>query len=346
MKLRGVTYDAGMVLGIQWRPVFDLVAVRRELQVIREDLHCNTVRICGRDIDRLTTAAGIALELGLDVWLSPAMWNKRTAVTVEYVREAAKAAELLRTQWPDRLVFCVASEATLFVKGIVPGSNVTKRPRDFFREFKTEKHVEPLNRFLAQCAEVARQSFHGPLSYASLPFEEVDWSLFDVVGVDHYRDARSKDHYLDVLAPLLESGKPVVITEFGMRSYEGAGTSGSLGFGVVDSKSQFLHSLPMVGKWFRPRLKPGLHVRDEALQARELLDTLNILEGAGVEGAFVSTFVDQIAPYDDDPRFDLDMSSLSLVKTFETGYGTTYPDMKWEPKESFRTVATFYEEHA
>ena len=64
------------------------------------------------------------------------------------------------------------------------------------------------------------------------------------------------------------------------------------------------------------------------------------------EGAFVMTFVDPIAPYDDDPRYDLDMSSFSLVKSLGRGeHGTTYPDMAWEPKESFRAVAEYYSRH-
>jgi len=33
---------------------------------------------------------------------------------------------------------------------------------------------------------------------------------------------------------------------------------------------------------------------------------------------------------------------MSLVKYYEEGHGTTYPDMPWEPKESFRAVADFY----
>jgi len=62
----------------------------------------------------------------------------------------------------------------------------------------------------------------------------------------------------------------------------------------------------------------------------------------GVEGAFVATFVEPIAPFNEVARYDLDMSALSLVKTFEKGRGTTYPDMTWEPKESFRSVANYY----
>jgi hypothetical protein len=54
-----------------------------------------------------------------------------------------------------------------------------------------------------------------------LPWEAVDWSLFDFVGVDHFRDARIKDRYVEMLEPLARYGKPVVVTEFGMRAYQG-----------------------------------------------------------------------------------------------------------------------------
>jgi hypothetical protein len=77
-----VSYDVGRVMGLNWRPVFDRRVVHRELEIVRDDLHCNAVRICGRDIDRLTTAAEDALTLGLEVWLSPEMWNKSPRETL------------------------------------------------------------------------------------------------------------------------------------------------------------------------------------------------------------------------------------------------------------------------
>ena len=36
--------------------------------------------------------------------------------------------------------------------------------------------------------------FGGPITNASTPFEVVDWSLFDVIGVDHYRNSKVDDH--------------------------------------------------------------------------------------------------------------------------------------------------------
>jgi hypothetical protein len=152
-----------------------------------------------------------------------------------------------------------------------------------------------------------------------------------------------------MLRPAFESGKPVVITEFGVQTYEGAEVNGAgLGGNIIDFKSQFLHyKLPLLGRFVRPKLTAGKHVRDEGLQARELIDQLAVLDGAGVYGAFVSLFVFQINPYDDDPRYDLDMASMSLVKYYEGGKrrGATYPDMPWEPKESFRAVADYFAKH-
>ena len=114
-------------------------------------------------------------------------------------------------------------------------------------------------------------------------------------------------------------------------------SSGALGFGVVDTKTLFLHHLPLVGRLIRPRLN-GSYVRDEALQARELAETLSILDASGVDGAFVASFDEPWATFSD----NLDMSALSLVKTYADRPGTTYPGMAWEPKQAFTAVASFY----
>ena len=66
MKRKGVCYDVGRVMmGSNWRPNFDPKVIHRELEIIKNDLHCNAVRICGLDIDRLVTASQNALAQGL-----------------------------------------------------------------------------------------------------------------------------------------------------------------------------------------------------------------------------------------------------------------------------------------
>jgi hypothetical protein len=358
MERKGVSYDAGRVMAGNWRPVFDPGVVQRELEIIRNDLHCNAVRICGLEIKRLVKAAEMALELGLEVWLSPEMWDKGQAETLAYITKAAEAAEELRVRWPERLVLLVGSELTLFMQGIVPGRNLTQRMRNpsFRKNTLAGKHNAPMNAFLANANEQVRQVFHGKVSYASLIWEAVDWSLFDFVGVDHYRSRLIKERFAEMLQPLFATGKPVVITEFGCRTYSGADTSteGMAG-DILDYRPNLGVAFSMLtnpirtwltGKQMPPprmQLKPGNYIRDEEMQARELMDQLGVLGRAGVNGTFVMTFLSPTNPYNDEPRLDLDMNSYSLVKSYEHGrHGTTYPNMAWEPKEAFYAVADFY----
>jgi hypothetical protein len=42
-----------------------------------------------------------------------------------------------------------------------------------------------------------------------------------------------------------------------------------------------------------------------------------------------------------DPRDDLDLASFGIVKVLQDGRGQTYPDMTWEPKAAFRTLAGY-----
>jgi hypothetical protein len=340
-------------MGFNWRPDFDSKVVHRELEIIKNDLHCNAVRICGLNVDRLMVAAEDALKQGLEVWLSPELWDKKPQQTLSYIIKAARAAETLRQRWPEGLVFIVGSELTLFMQGIVEGRNITARMSNpnFLSRIKAGEHNKPLNEFLARTNSSVMEIFQGRVTYASLLWEAVDWSLFDFVGVDHYRITGIEDKYIEMLKPAFSHNKPVVITEFGYGTCQGGlGSEGflsssGLGRNIVDHRSQFLHHLPILGRFVRPHIK-GIHVRDEGWQARKLVEQLTVLDGSGVEGAFIYQFVSPLWPHDDNPRYDLDMASSSLVKSYADGkHGTTYPDMTWEPKESFKAVADYYADH-
>jgi hypothetical protein len=341
-------------MGFNWRPDYDPAIVNRELEIIRDDLHCNAVRICGLDIERLAATAEDALRLNLEVWFSPEMWDKAPEQTLSYVTNAAARAEKLRSQWPDKIVFSVGSELTLFMQGIIPGKTFGARMKnpDLLNLVKAGEHNKPLNDFLGKANAAVRGVFHGKVTYASLVWEAVDWSLFDLVGVDHYRIKNIEDKYVEFLKPSFSSGKPVVITEFGYGTGEGGigsqgflGTSGLSG-GIIDLKSQFLHyAVPILGRFVKPRVV-GNPVRNESWQASKLIENLKILDDSGVDGAFIFQFISQITPYSDDPKYDLDIASSSLVKYYEhRGQGNSYPDMPWEPKESFRAVAEYYASH-
>lgn len=335
--------------GQDWRPDFTAQTAHRELEIIRNDLHCNAVRICGEDIGRLATAAQIALSLGLEVWASPELWDRSTDETVDYIATAARTMQGLQRQRPDQLVLVVASEVTLFMQGIVEGNSVFERLGNpgFWDTVRSGAHNPGVNAFLARAARAARGSFDGPLTYASVPLETVDWSPFDFVGVDLYREARIRDRFTDMLRPYFVSGRPVVITEFGCCTYRGAADDGGRGFMIADYSRQ-------------PVQLKGDYARDEPGQARELTDLLSTFNSAGVDGTFVMTFIAPLNPTSSIAKFDLDLASYSLVKSYmvealelmaaeypqaarkQPSLGAPYVDMPWDPKLAFSAVAEYY----
>lgn len=348
MRRKGVLYDVGRVMGGNWRPDYDPHIVRRELQIIAEDLHCTAVKICGRDSARLVVASEAALEAGLEVWFSPELWNRSPAATLEYINQAAVTAGKLRTRWPGRVVFSVGTELSFFMRGILEGATYRRRTRHqaLRRQIISGVSDRRLNAFLSAAAGQARRGFTGPITYASLPFERVDWTPFDVIGIDHYWMRLLEDRYLGQLEPLLGQGKPVVITELGFRTRTGADQTGPMGpenFALVSTAASLL--VPPARRFLRPRVRT-INERNEQLQAQLIRYQLQLLYTAGVDGAFVHTFVTPIMTHGHDPRHDLDTDSFSIVKSYPPGeHGATYPDMTWEPKEAFHAIADYYANH-
>jgi hypothetical protein len=233
------------------------------------------------------------------------------------------------------------------MRGIIQGRTYNRRTHmPALREvIRSGAHNRPLNEFLARASAAAREVFRGPVTYASLPFERVDWDNFDIIGIDHYWRESTKDRYLKTLGPLLASGKPVVITEFGFRTHTGADQAGPEAPANMDPLTMSLHMLPLTRRLVRPRVKT-IHERNEELQARSLLRQLELLDSAAVDGAFVYTFTAPLFAHSDDPQHDLDTDSYSLVKPCPTGQrSVTCPGMRWEPKKSFTAVAGYYAAH-
>jgi len=338
MNRKGINYDVGIEFFEEYmsRPSFDPKVVHREIEIIKSDLHCNAIRISGTDIDRLMVAAEDALKQGLEVWLSPHLHDKTPDETLAYIVRCAERAEVLRKQWPN-LVLIVGCELTWFMDGILKGDSFEERlgsPLAVLIKLKwLGLHNKPLNIFLSKLTKAVRMVFNGQITYASAPLEKIDWSLFDFVGLDYYRSAQNRDSYGERLKRHFTHDKPVVITEVGLCGYQGAENKGARGFMIVDGSNP-------------ERLKLNAeYVRDEAMQARELIDMLKIIETSGAEGAFAFTFVTPALAYNDDPKFDIDMAGYGIVKSYTGGkHGKTYPDMFWEPKAAFKALAKYYAE--
>lgn len=330
MNRKGVNYDVGTQFGDGLsRPLFDLDMVRRELEIIKQDLRCSAIRISGLHSERLIASAAIAHELGLEVWLSPLLHDRSPAETLAHMRECASKAEILRRTSPS-LVFVLGCECTLFMQGLLPGDSFHERigSPGFSESLHSGRHNEPLNAYLREALSAVRSVFGGAVTYASTSFEDVDWTAFDYIGVNHYRMAHDRISYGRQLSRYRQFNKPLIVTEFGCCTYRGAENVGSMGWAIIENAEGIV------------RLN-GDYVRDEALQAREITDMFTELDAAGVDGAFVYTFVSPLLVHVDAPRLDFDLASYSLVKTYFDHNGVTYPGMPWEPKAAFHAVAQF-----
>jgi hypothetical protein len=335
-----MTYDTGFIRhGEISRERFDPGVVRRELAIIRDDLHCNAVQVTGGDPDRLELAAGYAAELGLEVWFSPYPLELSPGEILSLFTACAGRAERLREGGAE-VVFVTGVELSIMNQGFMPGDSAGERlglllsqPPDRRRERLAEVSAR-LNDFLRDAATVVRERFRGRVTYAAIPVERVDWTLFDIMSVELIRNAEVAGQYREGVRTLVAQGKPVAITGFGSAAYRGAGDRGARAMEIIEYDE---------GTGAPVRLN-GKYIRDEADQATYLREMLEIFDTEGVDGTFVFLFELSNLPHrpDGDPRLDLDLASPGIVKTLEGRHGDTYPDMAWEPKAAFTAVAECY----
>jgi hypothetical protein len=138
------------------------------------------------------------------------------------------------------------------------------------------------------------------------------------------------DGFEDEIRAFAAREKPAAITEFGCTTHRGAADLGARGMSMVEWDGP------------RPVALKGEFARDEQEQATYLREVLDVYTEAGIDTAFVCTFATYNLPHSDDPRRDFDVASYGVVKVLEQGFGTTYPDLRWEPKAAFAVLADYY----
>src|SRR5256885_5612713 len=175
LRAKGIGYDTGFSFdGVTRRP-FGHKLVRRELQIIRDDLHCTAVRLFGGDLDRLEFAARHAADLGLEVWFSPFTYQLGPEEMFNLLADSAERAERIRRRGAE-VVFVTGAELSLFNTGFLPGHSLQERTapllqrRPGIRELVADV-PERINKFLASATAVARERFGGEGTYASGPLE-------------------------------------------------------------------------------------------------------------------------------------------------------------------------------
>jgi hypothetical protein len=331
MRGKGINYDTGFSPGGEnSRPEFDAEIVRREMRVIASELRCTAVRVTGGEPGRLSIAAEQAAAAGLEVWFSPFPCELPTEELGPLFADCADRAEHLRRSGA-RVVLVTGAELTLFAAGYLPGGDFferVKRVQSPGQEHNAAFAALPakLNGVLAETAAAARERFSGPVTYASAPWEPVDWQPFDIVAIDSYRDATNAGGYRDELRRYLGHGKPLAVTEFGSCCYAGAADRGGTGWAIIDESAD------------PPRLD-GDYPRDEAEQARYLEDLHAVFQEEGVDLAFWFTFAGYNLPHCAEPRQDLDLISYGVVTMLDDGPPAGYRGLGWQPRQVFGALA-------
>lgn len=343
MRYRGVVYDVGLKFTVgQPSSVepFSPALVEHDINVIAHDLFANAIRIEGEEVDRLVVAAREAHAAGLKVFLNPWKMNAHVRDLPGYFSKAAEAAEILRLDGLD-IVFVSGCEITLFNEGILPGSTLFERLESVAQLVQTSTPLEAgarhkeisdlLGVTLAEIVGEVRRKFNGQITYSSGTWEVVNWELFDMVGVDYYRNGEAAKEYLDGLDKYRVE-KPLVVMEVGSCAYEGAAARGAGGFMVLqgvnpDGTGRFVDDV--------------VPTRSEQEQADYIGEQLDLLSRAGVDGVFIYVFSFPTYPTGEGMK-DLDMVSFSLVKTFPSHDSRASGIPPWAPKKSFWRVAEFY----
>jgi hypothetical protein len=354
---RGVAYDVGSGFatgqGELSRNLWGTSLMEAEIGLIRGKLNGNSVNIYGTDLGRLSQTAAYAVQRGLHVWLDPRLPDGSQDDAIDHLAEVARIAESLRVQGAD-IDLTVGGAHTILTPGIYPGEPYLQRIANIFfdgdgrfglrtgqtmDEWLTPKvtaslteSAPRLNAFLGRAAETARGIFHGRLGYSSTPWEQVDWEPFDLIGIEYFLmpSYLSPEQHLEFLARYRKWDKPVFICGFGTASYQGAEEKGFFSWDIIDRSSEPL------------TIVPG-PVRDEGAQAAYFEKMLGVFEQAGVRGTAPTDLVHPTHPHHPtDPRRDLDMASMAIVKCIREDYDNHDSEYRRELKASFLAISDYY----
>lgn len=326
MRVFGMNYDTGFVsAGSTTHEPFVAETVQRDLRVIRDELHCDAVRITGGVQDRLELTASLAAEAGLEVWYCPFTNGLDRDGLMAFVLDGAQRAERLRRSGAS-VVYLTGSEIAMFTDGFLPGRDLAERMALFTEPMRMREAVPAaraaVHDFLAEAVPAVRDRFAGPVSYAAIPLEAVDWAPFDIIASDAgYRDATNAAAFPQTLAAAVGQGKPYAATEFGCCTFRGAADVA----GASEPVTYDQHGRAA-------KLTAELE-RDEEGQARYIVDLLRDYDAGGVDAAFVYTFANRHLPTTDDPERDFDLAARGIVRVL--------PDGSWTPKAAFHAVAAY-----
>src|SRR5262249_47962131 len=185
MRAKGITYDTGFVRqGAISRERFDPHVVQRELGIIRDDLHCNAVRITGGDPARLELAATSAADPRPEGWVSPYPLELTADAMLTLSPDCAERAERVRQRGAE-VVFVGGAELSLMNPGFLRGETAADRVALLLnaepdrRRERVGELSGRVNDFLRDAVAGVRERFGGRLAHAATPRARVHRTPLD-----------------------------------------------------------------------------------------------------------------------------------------------------------------------
>ena len=344
MKIKGMNYD----IGIEFRygdsssklNLFNKEYLKRDLEIIRDELHCNAIRLSGTDVQDMIDGTEIVLQAGLDCWTSPHYIDAPLQDVEDKTQALAAGLEPLRAKYPDHEVVIIYGCEMHHFAPFLPGDNYSERlaaiGQPDFPQILADASAK-LNDYFARVIPKMREVFGGRITYTTVTFETIDWTPFDIICLDQYKSMHNRDTFKQELTPFIEmakaQNKSFVIPETGYCCFKGCSDHGAAGFMVL---------YPVGDGKLNMEIE-----RAEQEQADAFTDVLTDIDSLDVEGVFAFTFVYSQMPHvENDPIHDLDMAGFGIVKTYPDGkMGSTYEGVNWEPKEAFYAIRDFYKLH-
>ncbi|MFI6100073.1 hypothetical protein ACIA8G_31370 [Lentzea sp. NPDC051213] len=333
-RLRGgVCYDTGVVhmagepsSRVRW----SRRQLEREIGMIATDLRCPSITAFGTDLGRLAETTDVALRRGVEVFVQPRLYDHPQEEILDHMAEAARQAE--RRRVGDNVKFVTGCEHFLFTPGIIPGATFLERIAHL-REMPGSEWPAVIRRFrefMVKAVDVTRREFRGRITYGAAAGADAvwnDWSLFDIVGLDHYRYFETDAEYAADLAQYRRWGKPIMVLEFGSCTFTGAAKAGGTGWEIIDYDAD-------------PRVvKPG-YERDEREQADHVARLLRVFAAEKLMGAHLYSVISPDLPHHPTCRDrDYDMASYSLLRTMRDRFDDENSPYRLEPKKSFHAFA-------
>jgi hypothetical protein len=239
IDLKGMNYHIGRRYLGEYGRYPDADEINESLEVIRNELGCNAIKLFGDNPDVMVFAAQKAIEKGFQTIIlslrfkyaeSPPPYREATIDEhVKAVIEFSKRAEELRKTFGG-IVLCIGEELQYTVTGLVDAPSYDERINLYWKltEEKRAAVNARLNEYLAIMVKGVRENFLGPVTYS--PNEGTRFAVkwrelgLDIVspmsyyGTEQWTETKAVKDLLE----FKKYGTPIYVTEFGAQCCVGA----------------------------------------------------------------------------------------------------------------------------